>query len=156
MSSEKPLPSTSHGNDSAGAFMYMYSVAIQPAMKSTYARPFGAYFDTMWNAMNASRFHHDEMTVAAIVPIGAAFHTHHTVARFHSTNESAAQPSILKVSRHEGEYCALMSISGTNATKSGSPPAPIQPHESSSADTRLKINLIFVESFLLKLIISQI
>lgn len=103
--------------------------------------------------MNATRFHHVEIIAAVIGPSGVAFQTHHIVNAFQSMNVSVAQPSILNQLRSEPSYSALMSISGTNATKSGSPPAPSQPDESSNAETRLKIRRCFVDSFLFNRII---
>jgi hypothetical protein len=90
--------------------------------------------------------HQVENMVAAIGPAGVAFHTHHIVAAFHSTKESVAQPSIEMASRHEGEYCALISISGSKPTKRVMQLAPSHGSDKNIAEASANAAFVFFEN----------
>ena len=93
--------------------------------------------------------------VAVIGPAGVANHTHHIVEAFHSTKVKVAQPSIERVSRHEGLYCALSSSSGTKPPNSVMQLEPHQLSERSSAEARANTAFVFFENCRLKCIILQ-
>ena len=57
-------------------------------------------------------------------PTGVAFHSHHTVATFHSAKVSAAQPNMRRHERREASYDELIHSSGTSANGSVRPVAP--------------------------------
>ena len=59
--------------------------------------------------------------VAAIVPIAAAFHTHHVDAKCHTINVSAAYIATFIVSRNEPLNIELNLSSGTRANNTHNP-----------------------------------
>ena len=99
--------------------------------------------------------HQVENMVAVIGPAGVAFHTHHIVAAFHSTKESVAQPSIEMASRHDDEYCALMSIRGSKPTKSVMQLAPSHGSDKSMAEASERAALVLNGNCRLNCIIMQ-
>jgi hypothetical protein len=99
--------------------------------------------------------HHVETIVAAIGPTGVAFHIHHIVAAFHNMKVKSAQPSIAKVSRHDGPYCALTRSSGTNPTNIVMQLAPSHGMDRSTAEAMAKANFDWNENLRLNCIIVQ-
>jgi hypothetical protein len=85
--------------------------------------------------MKATKFQNVENAVAAIGPIGVAFHTHHTVKAFHNTKVSEAHPAMRHQSRLESEYDALMCNNGINATNRGNPLTPHHPSDRSRTES---------------------
>ena len=65
--------------------------------------------------------------LAVKTPIGAAFHTHHIVAKFHNRKVKAAQPHIRHQSPRESLYPSLSTSSGTRAPSIKPPLTPHQP-----------------------------
>jgi hypothetical protein len=94
--------------------------------------------------MKATKFQNVENAVAAIGPIGVAFHTHHTVKAFHNTKVSDAHPAMRHQSRLESEYDALMCNNGINATNRGNPLTPHQPSERSKAEAKRYNNFLCI------------
>ncbi len=100
--------------------------------------------------------HHVEHILAPMGPARVAFHTHHIVKIFHSTKVNKAQPIIAKASRFDGEYCALTSNNGKNATNNVMQLAPSHGMDSNAAEAMQSDNFVLTENFLLNCIIMQI
>ena len=73
--------------------------------------------------------------LAVKTPIGAAFHTHHIVAKFHNKNVIAAQPHIRHQSPRESLYPSLKTNNGTRAPSIKPPLTPHQPRLRSNTDS---------------------
>ena len=99
-----------------------------------HATPFDNRFDTIWKRVNGSRHHHEPISVAAIVPIAAAFDTHQVVAMCQRIKVNAAHSATLTVSRAEPEKLRLIISSGTSATRSVNPLIHTQPRLRSAAE----------------------
>jgi hypothetical protein len=73
--------------------------------------------------------------LAVKTPIGAAFHTHHIVAKFHNKKVIAAQPHIRYQSPRESLYPSLKTSNGTSAPSIKPPLTPHHPRLKSRADS---------------------
>jgi hypothetical protein len=73
--------------------------------------------------------------LAVKTPIGAAFHTHHIVAKFHKRKVIAAHPHMRHQSPRESLYPSLNTSNGTRAPSIKPPLTPHQPRLRSSAES---------------------